>query len=232
MIEVVLAMAIIAFGMTSILGLFPVGLNALKSSMADNYCSDSIDQMVGYLKNQAEYSPATFSKLTGDFTTAGGLPTAAELKLAVGADRSGVVNGKKLDDTSGHPPNDHPAAFLSDYRANALDDYPEISDWNIYQVPRSGTAPYAYPLPSSPYVYFIIQGAQGLQKSRNIDFSAMLLVWKSAVTYNMNVGSVPTSYTDTAYAQFAGINFEVSWPLEKPYAQREKRYYYVEVKRP
>ena len=81
-----------------------------------------------------------------------------------------------------------------------------------------------------PYLYFIVQGQM---TSKNIDFSAMMLVWKSQVIYNMKDSSGNISQcTDATYAKFAGINFEVSWPLEKPYAQREKRYYYVEVKMP
>ncbi len=223
MIEVVLAMAIIAFGMSSILGLFPVGLNALKSSMADNYCSDAIDQMVGYIKNQAEYTPAAYSdaKYQALINNTNCLPTAAALTTALGASRSNVVNGSTLDgfrDT-----------FLGDYRTGnfvtGTSQFNRVfTDMNIFQVQ---SPPVAAPM---PYLYFIVQGQI---TSKNIDFSAMLLVWKSPVTYNVKDSSGGVSQrTDTTYANLAGINFEVSWPLEKPYAQREKRYYYVEVKRP
>ena len=220
MIEVVLAMAIIAFGMSSILGLFPVGLNALKSSMADNYCSDAIDQMVGYLKNQAEYTPAVYSDakyiaLITNATT--GLPDAAGLTTTLLADRSKTVNGSTLDgfrDT-----------FLADYRTSNFTGTSTFkrmfTDMNIFQVQTYN---------NMPYLYFIVQGQM---TSKNIDFSAMILVWKSPVTYNMkDIGGGISQCTDSTYAKFSGINFEVSWPLEKPYAQREKRYYYVEVKRP
>jgi len=211
MIEVVLAMAIIAFGMSSILGLFPVGLNALKSSMVDNYCSDSVDQMVGYLKNQGEYSTANYTAMITNSTT--GLPDAAGLTTILGASRTSVVNGSTLDGFS--------TSFLGDYRANVTSTFSRVfTDMNIFQVQTY----------SMPYLYFIVQGQI---TSKNIDFSAMLLVWKSPVTYNVKDSSgIASQRTDTTYANLAGINFEISWPLEKPYAQREKRYYYVEVKRP
>jgi hypothetical protein len=209
MIEVVLAMAIIAFGMSSILGLFPVGLNALKSSMVDNYCSDSVDQMIGYIKNQAEYSAGNYTA----FVT--GLPDAAALTAAVGADRSKLVGGKTLDAYS--------ADFLTDYRtSNFPATYKRVfTDMNIFQVSAG-----------MPYLYYIVQGQI---TSKNIDFSAMLLVWKSPVSYTVkdaagnwyNGPAVPN-----AYQYFSGINFELSWPLEKPYAQREKKYYYIEVRTP
>ena len=135
MIEVVLAMAIIAFGMTSILGLFPVGLNALKASMAENSCSDAIDQVNGYLKNQAEFSPAIYHGL---FTDATALPAA----------KPTTINSKTLDKNT--------ADFLTAYNAQCtagcpwcaghpkqcsgispctcMTAYPKVfADWNIYR---------------------------------------------------------------------------------------------------
>lgn len=219
MIEVVLAMAIIAFGMSSILGLFPVGMNAMKSSMVDNYCSDSVDQMVGYLKNQGEYSTANYTALVNSGT---GLPDAAGLTAALGADRS-----KRVPDPSSSPTLDgYRDTFLADYKTSnftgATTFKRVFTDMNIFQVQTA----------SMPYLYFIVQGQM---TSKNIDFSAMLLVWKSPVSYNYqgtdnvwyNGPSVPN-----AYQYFSGINFELSWPLEKPYAQRDKKYYYIEIRTP
>lgn len=50
MIEVALALAIIAIGLSSILVLFPVGLNANKSSIANNNLADVAEYMIGYLR--------------------------------------------------------------------------------------------------------------------------------------------------------------------------------------
>lgn len=230
MIEVVLAMAIIAFGMTSILGLFPVGLNALKASMAENSCSDAIDQVNGYLKNQAEYSTATYRAL---FTDATALPTA----------KPTTINSKTLDQNT--------AAFLTAYNASCtagcvwcaghprqcsginsgtapctcMLSYPKVfADWNIYRT-ADGT--------NSPSVYFVIQGSTN---TKAYDYAAMILVWRSPVKFNVpNPAAAGTWYptvTDGAYSNFAGLNFEISWPLQKPYAEREKRYYYIEVESP
>ena len=212
MIEVVLAMAIIAFGMSSILGLFPVGMNAMKSSMVDNYCSDSVDQMVGYLKNQAEYSTATYTTLVT------GMPDAAGLTTTLGVNRTNAVNGSTLDG--------YRDTFLGDYRTSnftATSTFKRVfTDMNIFQVQTA----------NMPYLYFIVQGQM---TSKNIDFSGMLLVWKSPVNYTVQVS--PGNWYNgpavpNAYQYFSGINFELSWPLEKPYAQREKKYYYIEVRTP
>jgi len=46
MVEVVLGMGLISFGMISVLGLFPVGLNAARDSIAESYAADSADQFL------------------------------------------------------------------------------------------------------------------------------------------------------------------------------------------
>ena len=244
MIEVVLAMAIIAFGMTSILGLFPVGLNALKASMAENSCSDAIDQVSGYLKNQAEYSPAKYSEV---FTAAGtSLPTDkptavngnpdANTKFFLAAyntkcDANCLVSGKWCAEhpkqctgiNPGVSPNTACVCALSTAQPFSLAKHPKIfADWNIYQT-VAGT--------SFPSVYFVIQGST---QTKAYDYAAMVMVWKSPVKYNVPnpAGGWFSNVPDNSYVNFAGLNFEISWPLEKPYAEREKRYYYIEVERP
>ena len=50
MIEVALAMAIIAIGISSILVLFPVGLNANKAAIAENNLADVSEYVMGFLR--------------------------------------------------------------------------------------------------------------------------------------------------------------------------------------
>ena len=52
LIEIALAIAIIAVGLSSILVLFPVGLNATNDATADNKIPDIADYMLGYLECQ------------------------------------------------------------------------------------------------------------------------------------------------------------------------------------
>ncbi|NMD85377.1 hypothetical protein HF882_02140 [Victivallis vadensis] len=53
MIEVALSLAIIAIGLSSILVLFPVGLNANKTAIANNNLADVAEYMIGYLRAYA-----------------------------------------------------------------------------------------------------------------------------------------------------------------------------------
>ncbi len=50
MVEIALAMAIIAIGLSSILVLFPVGINANKSATAENNLSDIAEYMISYMR--------------------------------------------------------------------------------------------------------------------------------------------------------------------------------------
>lgn len=46
LIEVVLGLAVIAFGLISVVALFPVGLQATRDSMAQSYAADNADEML------------------------------------------------------------------------------------------------------------------------------------------------------------------------------------------
>jgi type II secretory pathway pseudopilin PulG len=213
MIEVALAMAIIAFGMTSILGLFPVGLNASRMSQAENYSADIVEQIFGYLKNYAEASDTNYQNALYATTA---FPTAINRTALIG------VPSKILDN--------HSSSFLSAYMASDTTVYSEFfPNSGIYRVPMAGGL--------MPCVFFIVQGPSN---TKNIDFSAMVLVWRSPVSSVVATGDAtndanwitwpPNASFD--YEYLAGLNIEISWPLEKKYAEREKRFYYFVVSRP
>ena len=50
MVEIALALAVLAIGLSSILVLFPVGINANKSAIADNNLADIGEYLMGYLR--------------------------------------------------------------------------------------------------------------------------------------------------------------------------------------
>ena len=53
-----------------------------------------------------------------------------------------------------------------------------------------------------------------------IDFRALAVFWVSKVDFNG---------TELPYSMAARLNLEVSWPVEIPYASRQKAYYTLEV---
>ena len=64
MIEVVLGMGLIAFGMISTLGLFPVGLTANRDSIAESYAADSADQFLHYFAVRLKMSDNDYENWT------------------------------------------------------------------------------------------------------------------------------------------------------------------------
>lgn len=76
-------------------------------------------------------------------------------------------------------------------------------------------------------VFGIKQPATG-----NPDFTAHIKVWKSQIT-NMNIGvasGITIPYYDAVYnIGAARLNVEISWPVEKPYSAREKRFFCMEI---
>ena len=74
---------------------------------------------------------------------------------------------------------------------------------------------------NNPGLYRITQGS-----SSHTDFHATIRVWKSQIEnmyiYNVNYPTIPYDYA-------VAFNIEISWPVEKPYPVREKRYYRIEI---
>lgn len=219
MIEIALAMAIIAFGMTSILGLFPVGLNACRNSVAENCAVDSAEQFASYLKNYAEAGPANFEDLFGTSATTGFYretkPTAPPVTV-VNDFLSAIVSGKGVNG----------AAYAT----------PSVAaGWSIFY--SDNVSPYT----TYRGTYFTVMGpgnylAPGSGGTfSNWDFSAMIMVWKSPLkSYVPNLtatGWLPDE--DTKYERGAALNVEISWPLDvADYNGRQKRTFYIEVIKP
>lgn len=221
MIEIALAMAIIAFGMTSILGLFPVGLNACRNSVAENYSADAVEQFSSYLKGYAESSSANFDKL---FAPGGFYPDAPKPLPAVLNSTNYITATQDFLDgiTIGK---DHT-------RVTAYNPVPIVTGWTIFPAKNAALK----------NIYFVASGSgnylnPGGAVFPSTDFTGMLVVWKSPLTYyRPNSNNPPdgwTTATDDAYVTGAALNIEVSWPLEvADYTARHTKTFYMEVTRP
>ena len=230
MIEVLLALGVIAIGMTSILGLFPVGLNASRNAIAENCSSDVADQMTTYLKAMNELDDGTL--YTANF---------------VGV--SSKYNSNKLDATITETLiNSESTAFLTAYKAGntAAANFPRVATgWSVFE---RNTTP--------DRMFFIVQGPNCTVGSGPVDYSAMAIVWKSPVQIkHVKLDGDPAVpavweswpldsdvYSDyptntvinqaKAYDYSAKLNIELSWPLVLPYSERKKRYYQIVITKP
>ena len=240
MIEVLLALTVIAIGMTSVLGLFPVGLKASRQAVAENSSANVADQMVTYMRVMGESSDSAY---TATFvTTATNLPNydsgTDELNITYSDDNATINLKSGTFDIQAQSD-----AFLEDYKKGDLNppgtstthDFTRVANgWAIFRPAGASDLRHR--------VYFITQGPNCTEDggNRNIDYSAMALVWKDTVQIKrLKAGGDPAISTDwelwpapASYVHSGKINVELSWPLELPYNQRKKRYYQVVINKP
>ncbi|MDD5697121.1 MAG: hypothetical protein PHH77_00760 [Victivallaceae bacterium] len=212
MIEILLALTVIAIGMTSILGLFPVGLNASRDAVAENCSADIADQLITYFRVINESDNGT--NYNTNFVGSGYSDS--------------KYSGTDIETLSNN--------FLTAYKAGntvvgstpTITNFPRVADgWAIFSSIHNG-------------MFFVIQGPNctANQGKRSIDYSAMVLIWKSTVQTKVRRfddttwSEWPDSAASAAYTYSAALNIELSWPLELPYSERKKHYYQIIIVKP
>jgi len=63
MVEVVLALGVAVIGVVCVMGLLPVGLNASRDAMADNYLPDVAQELLVYIQTSADADPTFLDSL-------------------------------------------------------------------------------------------------------------------------------------------------------------------------
>jgi type II secretory pathway pseudopilin PulG len=178
MIEVTLAIAVVGLGMTAIMALFPVGINASRDAIAENYAADCAEQFIAYIERECKKTPTSWASI---------IQSSAFYTLE-------ITSGSSFFDQAIE------SGFVS----------VGGQEGNIYST-------------SNPSIYRITQGS-----TICTDFDAVVRIWKTPVISTLYSGNW-SSYTDNLYGTSVGLNFEVSWPKDKPYAARGKKYYYKEI---
>lgn len=207
MVEIALAMAIIAIGLSGILVLFPVGINASKSAIADNNLADIAEYIMGYLQAGCNadwiWLAENPTPVTYPFTDT----------LATETDKENWENDPFSKGKDG-------------FSLDANGDSPDFPD-NI----EGGSSDALNNLRkgSEKGVFLYRQISNGV-----VDFAAVVRVWKEDVHFwaPSITGALPDKFTDTSsslkgYAQ--NLCIEISWPIEMSYADREKRIFRLEI---
>ncbi|WP_294435776.1 hypothetical protein [uncultured Victivallis sp.] len=210
MVEIALAMAIIAIGLSGILVLFPVGINASKSAIADNNLADIAEYIMGYLQagcnadwiqnaNAAEGTSPTFS-------FAEQFPVKDDEDEVLNSDQTGISLDSDGDPNGFSEVSDFPNLFYGDshkvfyYRqmtGDVVDFAAVIKIWRV----------------------------------NGIDF--MVPKYDSTATPPTIIQEVPSA-TDAEeinkiknYAR--SFYIEISWPVELPNEEREKRIFRLDI---
>ena len=219
MVEIALAMAIIAIGLSGILVLFPVGINASKSAIADNNLADIAEYIMGYLQarcneewiKNANNPPEPITLLNSYSETyypfSAKLPTSAPSGSSVGDD-----DGVPLDGELG---------------TNS------IFDKTIQGISISTSDSTEKRRVKQATLFLGPDGAFRQMTNDTVDFAAVVKVWREEINCyvpKINAGSVTApALIDENIPQYAhNLVLEISWPAEFPYANREKRVFRLE----
>ncbi len=197
-VEVALAMAIIGLGMTSIMALFPIGINASRSAIGNTAATEVAENFMGYIKSYAESSTTNYTSVSSlGISSVNTLRTTLKTKTLV------------ADDVT--------CDFLKDLKAGNIDgssDYVSVTAWN--SLFRSSTR---------SYLYTTIQ--RSTDTSTEPDFSAAILVWTTDLNHPNSGGGTGAEEINWVAdkTDIMVLNLEVSWPLSKIYKDREVRYF-------
>ena len=225
MVEIALALAVLAIGMSSILVLFPVGINANKSAIADNNLADIGEYLMGYLragcfaewakiaddrKSTVEAGETPSAPSQSEFFFSNKIATSYNQVKDLGEPRSGTKY-EGIDPLS------------DDYKKGGAR---SITD-NLYLLQSSGSS-----YENSAFLYKQMTGDI-------VDFAAVVKVWREEYSFYAldaadndytKVTVNPSSYSSDSVNQYATVLcIEISWPAQAPYDQREKRLFRQEI---
>ena len=212
LIEILLALGVIAIGICSIMVLFPVGANASRDAIMEEYAAASAEQMLNMINFRLHmYDPGTQSttKYWNDYigTTAdgGGTLTPAGSARPSDEDIKSMDINLVLDNASKW------SSTNSLLGGSAL-------KGNIFSYAPAGS-------PSNTYFQIVVHKDGDKDDLSDIDvakidFRALGVLWVDKVDFN----GTPLPYT-----MATRLNLEVSWPVEIPYPSRQKTFYTLEV---
>ena len=202
MVEIALAMVVIALGISGILGLFAVGVNAKKAAISENNIADVAEYMLG------TYRTVILSKIYESTATSGVLKSIGLSSKPSDDD----VNDQKwdIDDTS-----------LKRFSVKRKD---TEQDTHIYY--KSGTIPQVFCyMPSREIDGVKIPDCQIVGRiwaeNPGVDYRD----WAKDTVSNASF-----DFYDKDYAM--KVLLELSWPAEKEYEDREKRVFVMYITNP
>lgn len=219
MVEIALAMAIIAIGLSGILVLFPVGINASKNAIADNNLADIAEYIMGYLQarcneewiKNANNPPEPITLLNSYSETY--YPFSAKLPTS-------APSGSSVGDDDGVP-------LEGELGTNS------IFDKTIQGISISTSDSTEKRRVKQATLFLGPDGAFLYRQMTNdtVDFAAVVKVWREEINcYVPKISSVTApALIDENIPQYAhNLVLEISWPAEFPYANREKRVFRLE----
>lgn len=221
MVEIALALAVLAIGMSSILVLFPVGINANKSAIADNNLADIGEYLMGFLR-------------------AGCAAEWAKIAENPEVENPDFIFSKSIVKGYDELPDDGTESIdpLSSKYDDDVNNSSRITS-NLYRIKNNNNSVFLYKQMTGDIVDFAAVIRVWQEKT---DFFAV-----NASSYSVNPpldGVASDGEYTLAGSSFIKVTIEpggsieryarvlcieISWPAQAPYEQREKRLFQQEI---
>jgi len=259
MIEIVLAIAILAFGFASILGLFPVAIKMVRSSQTESVVSDAAEDLNAYFRTMARVPLIDLStekpkaQLDGEFWYALLFYENSDFAGTSQSDISSqysnyyIGGSKHLDfyeesdlealrqTLRDDPPSGEKQTKGEKFLTSLKDKIASYSSSdNVREKLASESGFNLLPnldlfQPDPQKTDYYL--IRGDEKFNKIDLSAQIILWKSKM---QKIYAKNESYDSNGlnYRYATVLNMEVSWPLSQPYPERKKRYYQFTIANP
>lgn len=215
LIEIALSMAVIAIGLSSILVLFPIGINASKESIADNNLPDAAEYVLslfraGVMSDWYRNSNDFFDNIKSD------KPSETDID---GEHTWSVFLPKTPEDKNIQ-------------KANFLESNPEPGKPRIYLYQQVSAL--EQPDGSTEYVpdfsAMILVWKSPIKNLYNYDWENDKMVEiKESVTDGTDGNGLSTEKLMNTYHYACQLNVEFSWPADIPYKNRSKRMYVLDL---
>ena len=225
MVEIALALAVLAIGMSSILVLFPVGINANKSAIADNNLADIGEYLMGFLRAGCAAEWAKIADDRKSTVEAGETPSAPSQSEFFFSNKIATSYNqvKDLGEPRSGTKYEGIDPLSDDYKKGGAR---SITD-NLYLLQSSGSS-----YENSAFLYKQMTGDI-------VDFAAVVKVWREEYSFYA-LDAADNDYTEVPVhppsSRRASVNqyatvlcIEISWPAQAPYDQREKRLFRQEI---
>ena len=225
LVEVILALGVVAIGVVSIMALFPIGANASRDASMETYAANVADEMLQFVKyrlklvedgDDQDKVKERWDALIGDDDDNGIIkkkPTENALKTAL------TINNDDLDkDTVWVSPSTSTFGnvFQSTHTIYQLDSNKQVFQLLSHRNPDNRSLGYTDSSNSSN------------DFAAKVDFRAIAYIWKEQIIMDKTVNP---SYK-VPYTSGARIIIRVTWPAEIPYDARQKADYVLEVFKP
>ncbi|MBR5079572.1 MAG: hypothetical protein IKX30_12625 [Victivallales bacterium] len=208
LVEVILALGVVAIGVVSIMALFPIGASASRDAAMETYSSNAADEMFHMLQFMAFNDGTTLDDSWNKW----------------------IKNDTQLETSKP----DYDEANTEKDKWERLGDTTKGIDSNIFKTKstKKGVFLLISHHDSSADKDATLADAGDTESDSTItyekvDFRAVVLAWKEKVRED------PTDASkDIDFDEAAKLVIEVSWPEEMPYAARQKRYFSYEIAKP